>query len=53
MTIAPAKNLGMFYGLFPINNGGIDSVAFCFAFLYICSRGPGIWSLDSMMKGSR
>jgi putative oxidoreductase len=52
MTIAAGKNLGA-AGLFPINNGGIDAVAFCFAFLYICSRGPGIWSLDSMMQRPR
>ena len=52
MTIAAGKNLGA-AGLLPINNGGIDAFAFCFAFLYICSRGPGIWSLDSMMKGPR
>ena len=52
MMIAPGKNLGL-AGFLPINNGGIDAVAFCFAFLYICSRGPGIWSLDSVMKGSR
>jgi putative oxidoreductase len=52
MTIAAGKNLGA-AGLLPINNGGIDAVAFCFAFLYICSRGPGIWSLDSVMKRPR
>jgi putative oxidoreductase len=53
MTIAAGKGLGMPAGLIPINNGGIDAVAFCFAFLYICSRGPGIWSLDSLMKRPR
>ena len=52
MTIAAGKGLGA-AGLLPINNGGIDAVAFCFAFLYICSRGPGIWSLDSLMKRPR
>jgi len=52
MTIAAGKNLGA-AGLVPINNGGIDAVAFCFAFLYICSRGPGIWSVDSVMKRPR
>ena len=40
-------------GLLPINNGGVDAVAFCFAFLYICPRGPGIWSLDGLMKRPR
>ena len=53
MTIAAGKNLGVPHNLIPINNGGIDAVAFCFAFLYICSRGPGIWSLDGMMKRPR
>jgi putative oxidoreductase len=52
MTIAAGKNLGA-AGLLPINNGGIDAVAFCFAFVYICSRGPGIWSVDSVMKRPR
>jgi putative oxidoreductase len=52
MTIAAGKNLGA-AGLLPINNGGIDAAAFCFAFLYICSRGPGIWSVDSVMKRPR
>jgi len=23
---------------------------FCFAFLYIATRGAGIWSIDSMMR---
>ena len=31
---------------FPIMNGGELAVVFCFAFLYISSHGPGIWSLD-------
>jgi putative oxidoreductase len=53
MTIAPGKGLGVPHNLLPINNGGIDAVAFCFAFLYIASRGPGIWSLDSLMKRPR
>ena len=35
-------------GLLPIQNGGEPAVLYCFAFLYICSRGAGIWSVDSM-----
>jgi putative oxidoreductase len=31
----------------PIQNGGELAVLFCFAFLYIASRGPGRWSLDA------
>lgn len=53
MTIAPTRALGVPHNLIPINNGGIDAVAFCFAFLYIASRGPGIWSLDGLMKRPR
>jgi putative oxidoreductase len=49
-TIAVGKGLGWPAGLVPHNNGGIDAVAFCFAFLYICTRGAGIWSLDSLMR---
>jgi len=53
MTIAAGKGLAFPSNLVPINNAGIDAVAFCFAFLYICSRGPGIWSLDGLMKRPR
>ena len=31
---------------FPIGNGGELSALYCFAFLYIAARGPGIWSLN-------
>lgn len=39
----------MVHGLgsaFPIANGGEISALYCFAFLYIATRGPGIWSLN-------
>lgn len=40
--------------LVPQMNRGVDAALFCFAFLYIATRGPGIWSLDQMMgKGKR
>ena len=39
--------------LVPQMNKGIDSALFCFAFLYIATRGAGIWSLDSMMGKSK
>jgi putative oxidoreductase len=48
-VIAPGKQLTMPLSLVPHMNGGIDSVAFCFAFLYIASRGAGIWSADAAM----
>jgi putative oxidoreductase len=41
---------GLPAGLLPHLNGGVDAVAFCFAFLYIASRGPGLWSLDGLMR---
>ena len=31
---------------FPIANGGEISAFFCFAFLYIATRGAGMWGLD-------
>lgn len=33
--------------LLPIQNGGELAVLFCFAFLYISTRGSGIWSVDA------
>ena len=38
------------HGLVPIQNGGELAVLYCFVFLYIASRGAGIWGLD---HGSR
>jgi len=32
----------------PIVNGGVTPVLFCFAFLFLATRGAGIWSLDSV-----
>ena len=48
-VIAAGKQLAVPLSLVPHMNGGIDSVAFCFAFLYIASRGAGIWSADAAM----
>jgi putative oxidoreductase len=39
--------------MFPVQNGGQAAVLFCFAFLYIASRGAGIWSADAAMGGGR
>jgi len=33
-------------GLFPLVNGGEMAALYCFVFLFIASRGGGIWSLD-------
>jgi len=47
--IAAGKQLTVPLNLVPHMNGGIDAVAFCFAFLYIASRGAGLLSVDSAM----
>jgi putative oxidoreductase len=31
----------------PIQNGGEPAVLYCFLFLFIASRGPGRWSIDT------
>ena len=38
--------------LFPIQNRGELPVLFCFLFLYIASRGSGVWSVDAT-RGKR
>ncbi len=38
--------------MYPMLNGGELAIVFCFAFLYISSHGPGIWSLDAT-RGTR
>ena len=48
-TIGLGKGLGIPALLVPHMNGGVDSVLFCFAFLYICSRGAGLLSVDGAM----
>ena len=37
----------------PIANSGELAVVYCFLFLYIASRGSGVWSVDSIFRGSR
>jgi putative oxidoreductase len=36
--------------LFPIENSGELAALYCFVFLYIASRGSGIWSVDSARR---
>lgn len=48
-----APGVPTLYNLLPHNNGGVDSVAFCFAFLYIASRGAGQWGFDALKSGGR
>ena len=37
-------------GGLPIDNGGELAVMFCFVYLYLASKGSGIWSIDSRRK---
>jgi putative oxidoreductase len=37
----------------PIVNRGELAVIFCFVFLFIASRGSGIWSVDSVIRSRR
>jgi len=39
------------HGFWPIVNHGELAVLYCFAFLYIASRGDGVWSLRRLAKG--
>ncbi len=36
----------------PIVNKGELAVVYCFLFLYIAARGSGVWSVDSIFRGS-
>jgi len=46
--IAMGKGLGFPALLVPQLNGGVDATLFCFSFLYIATRGAGIWSVDAL-----
>jgi putative oxidoreductase len=35
-------------GSWPVLNEGEPAVLFCFIFLYMASRGSGVWSIDSL-----
>jgi putative oxidoreductase len=37
-------------GFWPIENNGELAVFFCFVFLYIATRGAGIWSIDAVIR---
>lgn len=39
--------------ILPIQNRGELAVLFCFVLLYIAARGSGVWSVESIFKGSR
>jgi putative oxidoreductase len=40
-------------GFWPILNGGERAAFYCFIFLYIASRGSGVYSADAMMSGRK
>ena len=39
-------------GMLPVQNMGMPAVLFCFAFLYMSTRGAGTWSADGAMGRS-
>ena len=39
------------HGFWPILNHGELAVVYCFVFLYIASRGDGVWSFRRLVKG--
>ncbi|MBX3298364.1 MAG: DoxX family protein [Acidobacteria bacterium] len=39
-------------GALPIMNGGELAAVYAFAFLYIAAKGSGLWSVDSLIRGS-
>ena len=52
--MATAYFIGHFpAGFWPIQNGGELAVLCCFVFLYVATRGAGIWSIDGAQKGGR
>ncbi len=37
-------------GFWPVLNGGVDAVLYCFLWLYLSAAGPGAWSLDALRR---
>lgn len=51
--MAAAYFMGHFpNGFWPIENKGEPAVLFCFVFLYVATRGAGIWSIDGAHQRS-
>ena len=40
-------------GFWPVLNGGVDAVLYCFLWLYISAAGPGPWSLEARRRAAR
>jgi putative oxidoreductase len=36
-------------GLFPVENGGMSAVIYCFLWLYYSATGAGLWSVDAFL----
>lgn len=34
----------------PIENGGVPAVLFCFIFLFMATKGSGLWSIDALWR---
>ena len=39
-------------GFWPVANGGLSAVIYCFIWLYLSAAGPGPWSLDALRRKS-
>ena len=39
-------------GFWPVLNGGVDAVLYCFIWLYLSAAGPGPWSLDARRRSA-
>lgn len=51
--MAAAYFIGHFpNGIWPIENKGEEAVFYCFVFLYMATRGAGIWSIDGARQRS-
>jgi len=37
-------------GVWPIRNGGIDTLTYAFVFIYFAGAGAGAWSLDTLLQ---
>ncbi|MBI1852315.1 MAG: DoxX family protein [Planctomycetes bacterium] len=40
-------------GTWPVVNGGVEAVLFCFVFLYMAAHGGGEWSVDALIRRKR
>jgi putative oxidoreductase len=37
-------------GFWPVLNGGIPAILYCFLWLYVSAAGPGPWSVDALRR---